>query len=59
MAVTPFVDALPIPRVLKPKERTKGVTYYEVRMEEFFISFTVNCHQQKYGDMKRKFLALL
>lgn len=39
MAVTPFVDVLPIPKVLKPKQRTKGVTYYEVKMEEFLHQF--------------------
>lgn len=39
MALTPFVDALPIPRVLKPKERSKNSTYYEVKMEDFSHQF--------------------
>lgn len=39
MPVTPFLDALPLPKVLKPKERRKDGTYYEVRMEEFFHKF--------------------
>lgn len=39
MALRPFVDALPIPKVLKPKLRHKDFTYYEVRMQEFFHQF--------------------
>lgn len=39
MVLTPFVDALPIPRVLKPKEQKRDRTYYEVEMREFFHRF--------------------
>lgn len=39
MELTPFVDELPIPKVLKPKEREKNFTYYEVTMSEFFHQF--------------------
>ena len=39
MALTPFLDPLHIPRVLRPKKRSKDVTYYEVKMEEFFHQF--------------------
>lgn len=36
MELTPFLDALPIPRYLRPLERHKQFTYYEVTMKEFF-----------------------
>lgn len=36
MKITPFLDQLPIPQVLQPKERHKCHTYYEVTMKEFF-----------------------
>lgn len=36
MELTPFVDALPIPRYLGPLERNRHFTYYEVTMREFF-----------------------
>jgi len=39
MKLRPFVDPLPIPRVLQPLERCKDKTYYEVRMKEFFHQF--------------------
>lgn len=39
MALRPFVDALPIPRVLKPKDQKRERTYYEVEMREFFHKF--------------------
>lgn len=39
MRLRPFVDPLPIPRVLQPLERRKDKTYYEVRMKEFFHQF--------------------
>lgn len=39
MALRPFIDPLPIPRVLQPLERCKDKTYYEVRMKEFFHQF--------------------
>lgn len=39
MRLRPFMDPLPIPKVLKPKERGKNSTYYEVRMVEFFHQF--------------------
>jgi len=39
MALTPFIDALPIPKVLKPKERCRHGTFYEVKMSEFFHRF--------------------
>lgn len=39
MKLKPFVDKLPIPRVLQPKERGKDCTYYEVEMQEFFHQF--------------------
>lgn len=39
MNLTPFKDPLPIPNVLKPKERYKSFTYYEVTMKEFFHQF--------------------
>jgi len=39
MELTPFIDALPIPSVIKPKERNKYFTYYEVSMKEFFHQF--------------------
>ena len=37
MELTPFVDALPIPRYLKPKKRCKKFTYYEVTMRETLV----------------------
>lgn len=39
MALQPFIDPLPIPQVLQPKERKKHHTYYEVRMQEFLHQF--------------------
>lgn len=39
MSLTPFVDPLPIPRVLKPVEICKDSVYYEVRMKDFFHQF--------------------
>ena len=39
MKLTPFVDALPIPQVLRPLEICKDSTYYEVRMQDFFHQF--------------------
>lgn len=39
MKLQPFLDPLPIPRVLRPKERNKNCTYYEVRMLEFLHQF--------------------
>lgn len=39
LALTPFIDALPIPKVLSPRERRKGCTYYEVTMKEFEHNF--------------------
>lgn len=39
MTLQPFIDPLPIPKVLQPKERNKNNTYYEVRMQEFFHQF--------------------
>lgn len=42
MLLQPFTDELPIPRVLKPKERNKKHTYYEVKMQEFKHTFQSN-----------------
>ncbi len=39
MDIIPYVDALPIPRVLKPKEQHKDYSYYEVTMKEFYHQF--------------------
>lgn len=39
MRIKPFMDPLPVPRVLQPKERNKDRTYYEVKMQEFFHQF--------------------
>lgn len=39
MKLTPFVDALPIPKVHKPVETCKNSSYYEVRMQDFFHQF--------------------
>lgn len=39
MELTPFLDPLPIPRVLKPLEQNNDGSYYEVRMTEFQHSF--------------------
>jgi len=39
MSLTPFLDKLPIPRVLAPLRRDKCSTYYEVEMREFFHQF--------------------
>jgi len=39
MVLKPFVDALPVPRVLKPKDKNRDRTYYEVEMREFFHKF--------------------
>jgi spore coat protein A len=39
MALTPFVDPLPIPKVIKPVEKCKNSAYYEVRMKDFFHQF--------------------
>ncbi|HBR01969.1 MAG TPA: copper oxidase [Ruminiclostridium sp.] len=39
MRIRPFLDPLPIPRVLQPKEQGKESTFYEVRMQEFFHQF--------------------
>ena len=37
MKLTPFIDALPIPKKLKSRRRIKGYTYYEVTMKEVFV----------------------
>lgn len=34
MTLKKFVDALPIPRVMRPKGKQNGIPYYEVTMEE-------------------------
>ena len=47
MSLTPFLDPLPTPRVLKPKKRYKDITYYEVKMEEFFHQFHSELPQTK------------
>ena len=39
MNLKPFVDSLPIPKVLKAKQRNKDHTYYEVKMQEFLHRF--------------------
>lgn len=39
MKLLPFVDALPIPKVLQPKEQYRSHKYYEVRMKEIFHKF--------------------
>jgi spore coat protein A len=39
LELRPFVDALPIPRVLKAKEHERCFTYYEVTMREAFHQF--------------------
>ncbi len=39
MSLTPFIDQLPIPKVLKPLERNKDSTFYEVRMLESLHRF--------------------
>ena len=39
MGIRPFIDALPIPKVLKPKEQHKNYHYYEVTMKEFSHRF--------------------
>ena len=39
MKLTPFIDQLPIPHTLKPKERHKDFQYYEVSMQEFSHAF--------------------
>lgn len=36
MALTKYVDALPIPMILEPKSQNNEVTKYEVEMTEFF-----------------------
>lgn len=36
MKLKPFLDQLPIPKVLQPKERHQCYNYYEVTMREFF-----------------------
>jgi spore coat protein A, manganese oxidase len=38
MKLTKFNDPLPIPPLLKPKNRTRDFTYYEVKMEEAKLS---------------------
>jgi spore coat protein A len=47
MPLTPFLDPLPTPRVLRPKKRSKDITYYEVKMEEFFHQFHSELSQTK------------
>lgn len=42
MALQPFLDALPVPKVLKARERSKHHTYYEVKMQEFLHQFHSN-----------------
>lgn len=37
--LTPFIDPLPIPKVLKPIKYDKGHTYYQVKMQQFFHKF--------------------
>jgi len=39
MDLTPFVDPLPIPQYVSPKERHKDFTYYEIAMKEFYHTF--------------------
>lgn len=39
MKLKPFVDALPVPRYISPKERHKCFTYYEIAMKEFYHTF--------------------
>lgn len=39
MELTPFVDTLPIPQYISPKERHKCFTYYEIAMKEFYHTF--------------------
>lgn len=39
MSLTLFKDALPMPKILNPKERNKNSTYYEVKMKEFYHQF--------------------
>ena len=35
MNLTPFVDPLPIPQIMKPKARFSSFSYYEITMDEF------------------------
>src|SRR5690349_15478218 len=35
MPLTKYLDPLPIPKVIKPKFKHKGIDYYEVRIKEF------------------------
>lgn len=35
MKITKFVDRLPIPKIIKPKGKLKGVDYYELKMQQF------------------------
>lgn len=35
MKMAKFVDKLPIPSIVKPKSKVKGITYYEVEMNQF------------------------
>lgn len=42
MLLQPFLDELPIPKVLKPLKRTRDHTYYEVKMQEFKHKFHKN-----------------
>lgn len=39
MDLTPFVDSLPIPQYISPKERHTCFTYYEIAMKEFYHQF--------------------
>ena len=39
MNLTPFLDKLPVPKVLAPLEQNRGSLYYEVEMKEFFHQF--------------------
>ncbi|MBZ2174317.1 multicopper oxidase domain-containing protein [Schnuerera sp. xch1] len=39
MTIQPFINPLPIPKILQPKERNKHHTYYEVRMQKFLHQF--------------------
>lgn len=55
MKLLPFVDALPIPKVLQPKEQYRSHKYYEVRMKEIFHKFHRDFLQRKCGAMKDSF----
>ena len=48
MELTPF-DALPIPRYLRPSERNRQFTYYEVTMRHFFHQMHSEINNQSVG----------